>query len=285
MPELPEVEVTRQGLLPHLPGRVVQALWWSGKKLRTEIPQLLLREEIQGQTVTAIDRRAKYLLFRMSNNAVLVIHLGMTGKLSVLNKKMPKEQHDHLALTLDNDQELRLHDTRRFGNVLVWPKATAAEDERHFSEKAGIEPLGAHFTASNLFALASNTKLTIKQFLMDGKRVSGVGNIYANEGLFKSGIHPATPAGKITKKQWQCLVNNIRKVLQDSIKSGGTTISDFISSSGQPGYFQLQLDVYGKNDEPCPNCNDQIVKIELGQRATFFCPTCQPKSRCRNKQT
>lgn len=285
MPELPEVEVTRQGLLPHLPNRTVRAIWWSGKKLRSEIPHTLLLEEIVNKTVITVDRRAKYLLIRMSNQAVLVLHLGMTGKLSIVPAATPREKHDHLALTLDNNMELRLYDSRRFGNVLVWPGKTAVDDERRFSDREGVEPLGEHFTVSNLFSLARNKKVPIKQFLMDGKRIAGIGNIYANESLFKSGIHPATPAGKITRKQWQLIIENTRRILQDSIKSGGTTISDFISSSGQPGYFQLQLNVYGKKDQPCPRCSTPIGKTELGQRATYFCPSCQPRNSRRKKQT
>lgn len=290
MPELPEVEVTRLGLLPHLPTLKIINIWWSGKKLRTPMPLQLLQRSIKQQEISTIDRRAKYLLFRMTNKAVLVVHLGMTGKLSLLRKDTPKAKHDHLALSLSNGKELRFNDSRRFGSVAVWPPDRAEEMERDFSAKEGMEPLGKEFTPQSLLALASNKKLAIKPFLMNSKYVAGIGNIYANETLFKAGIHPNTPAQHITKKQWQKIVTAAKSTLKQAIAAGGTTISDFLGSSGQPGYFQLQLNVYGKKDTPCPRCQTLVLKTELAGRATFRCPRCQPKQQpapksCRKKKT
>ncbi|MBM9513994.1 bifunctional DNA-formamidopyrimidine glycosylase/DNA-(apurinic or apyrimidinic site) lyase [Desulfogranum marinum] len=290
MPELPEVEVTRLGLLPHLPTLKIINIWWSGKKLRTPMPLQLLQRSIKQQEISTIDRRAKYLLFRMTNKAVLVVHLGMTGKLSLLQQDIPKAKHDHLALSLSNGKELRFNDSRRFGSVTVWPPDRAEEMERDFSAKEGMEPLGKEFTPQSLLALASNKKLAIKPFLMNSKYVAGIGNIYANETLFKAGIHPNTPAQHITKKQWQKIVAAAKSTLKQAIAAGGTTISDFLGSSGQPGYFQLQLNVYGKKDTPCPQCQSLVLKTELAGRATFCCPRCQPKQQpakkpCRKKKT
>ena len=290
MPELPEVEVTRLGLLPYIPTQTITNIWWSGKRLRTTMPTQLLQSSIKQQVITTIDRRAKYLLFRMRNSAVLVIHLGMTGKLSLLEKDIPKAKHDHLALLLNNGKEIRFNDSRRFGSVTVWPPDGAEEMERFFSAKEGIEPLGDQFTPQSLFALASNKKLAVKPFLMNSKYVAGIGNIYANETLFKAGIHPTTPAQHITKQQWGKIVEAAKSTLKQAIEAGGTTISDFLGSSGQPGYFQLQLNVYGKKNVPCPQCKTPVIKTELAGRATFFCPQCQllqqlTTNACRKKDT
>lgn len=254
------------------------------------MPIKLLQNTINQQAITTIDRRAKYLLFRMANKAVLIIHLGMTGKLSLLEKNIPKAKHDHLALSLSNGKEIRFNDSRRFGSVTVWPPEKAEELEHEFSTKEGMEPLGEQFTAQTLLALASNKKLAIKPFLMNSKYVAGIGNIYANETLFKAGIHPTTPAQHITKKQWQKIIEAATTTLRQAIEAGGTTISDFLGSSGQPGYFQLQLNVYGKKNEACPQCKSPVMKTELAGRSTFCCPQCQPVQQiaakpCRKKDT
>lgn len=278
MPELPEVEVTRRGLLPHLPGKKITEIKWSNKRLRMPIPRKLLRKSIEGQQIAAIDRRAKYLLLRMKNGSVLVLHLGMTGKIGLFPQATATAKHDHLQLLLDNDMAMRFNDTRRFGAIIVWPAEQADELERNFSATKGLEPFGNDFTAAALLNLAKKRRQPIKTFLMDSRLLAGIGNIYANETLFAAGIAPETPVNQITANQWQAIITHCREILTRAIKAGGSTISDFVGSSGNRGYFQLQLNVYDKTNEPCPTCETLIQKKLLGGRATFFCPNCQQPS-------
>jgi formamidopyrimidine-DNA glycosylase len=277
MPELPEVEVTRLGLLPHLLQRRIITVSWSAKRLRLPIPRKLLRASIQGNTITAIERRAKYLLIRMRDNSVLVFHLGMTGKLGMFPATAPGAVHDHLRLRLDNEMEMRFNDARRFGSIMVWPAEQATGLEEEFNRNKGIEPLSPEFSAANLARLARRRSMPIKTFLMDSRIIAGIGNIYANETLFAASIHPQTKVNSLSEKQWQKIATCCQQILTRAIEAGGSTISDFLGSSGQPGYFQLQLAVYGKKDEPCPGCGAAIRKETLAGRATFFCATCQPR--------
>ena len=277
MPELPEVEVTRRGLLPHLPGRKITNVRWSNKRLRTPIPRKLLKESIEGQSVQAIDRRAKYLLFRMASGSVLILHLGMTGKIGLFERAAPGARHDHLGLLLDNGMEMRFNDSRRFGTILAWPAEQAVELEEQFSATKGIEPFSDEFTPAALQQLAAKRRQPVKNFLMDSRLIAGIGNIYANETLFAAGIHPQTPVNRISADEWQAIISNCREILERAIEAGGSTISDFIGSSGSQGYFQLQLAVYGQADGPCPACGAPIIKKNLGGRATFFCPDCQKR--------
>lgn len=275
MPELPEVEVTRRGLLPHLPGKKITGVSWSNKRLRTPIPRKLLRYVITGERVCTVDRRAKYLLIRMDGGSVLVLHLGMTGKIGLFPGDAPWARHDHLRLLLENGMEMRLNDSRRFGSILVWPAEHAAELEERFNKGKGIEPFSAEFTGDTLKGLAEKRRQPVKSFLMDSRRVAGIGNIYANEILFAAGIFPETPVNQISSPQWQAIVTHCQEILTRAIEAGGSTISDFIGSSGAPGYFQLQLRVYGRSDSPCVRCATPIEKSKTGGRATFFCPRCQ----------
>ena len=278
MPELPEVEVTRRGLLPHLPGETITAVKWSNKRLRTPIPRRLLKEAIEGQRVQTIDRRAKYLLFRMASGSVLILHLGMTGRIGLFEQAIPKARHDHLRLLLENDMEIRFNDSRRFGTILVWPAGEAAELEKHFSATKGIEPFSDAFTPAALLQMAAKRRQPVKNFLMDSRLIAGIGNIYANETLFAAGIHPETPVNRVSEGEWKAVISNCREILERAIEAGGSTISDFIGSSGSQGYFQLQLAVYGRTDRPCPACGKIIIKKNLAGRATFFCPHCQKAS-------
>lgn len=281
MPELPEVEVTRRGLLDHLPGRTVVRIAWSGHRLRTPMPRRLLREHVLDQRIATLDRRAKYLLVRMAGGAILVVHLGMTGKLSLLDGDTPRHRHDHLILTLDNDKDVRLNDSRRFGSVMVWPAAAAEEAERAFSAGEGIEPLGSGFTAEHLLRLADRRSTPIKSLLMNGRLIAGIGNIYANEILFASRIHPSIPAGRLVVDDWQRVAAESRRILHQAIAAGGSTIADFLGATGHPGYFQLHFQVYGREDQPCLHCGRSIVKTTLAGRATYFCPACQlPSPHC-----
>ena len=275
MPELPEVEVTRLGLLPHLPGRRVVSVRWSNRRLRLPMPRGLLREWIRGHTIDTIDRRAKYLLIRMRHGSVLLVHLGMTGRLGIFAGDAPKQRHDHLCLALDNGMELRFNDSRRFGSITVWPGDHAARLEKEFSARQGIEPFSDAFTGDHLLALARRRRQPVKTLLMHSGIIAGIGNIYANEILYAAAIHPATPADRLDLRQWQCLARAGRRILADAIRAGGSTISDYLNASGAPGYFQLRLCVYGRKGDPCPTCGTPIRRTMLGGRATFFCPGCQ----------
>ncbi|MCI5145058.1 MAG: formamidopyrimidine-DNA glycosylase, partial [Candidatus Electrothrix sp. AR3] len=199
MPELPEVEVTRRGLLPHLLGQKVVTASWSGKPMRQPVPWQLLQDWICGNGIIALDRRAKYLLMRMKDRSVLVLHLGMTGKLGIFPQTQAIMRHDHLCLRLDNTLELRLNDARRFGSIAVWPGEQSVALEGKFNQQQGIEPLGPDFIPAKLRALAQERRQAIKTLLMNSHLISGIGNIYANEILFAAGIHPQTSAKSLTK--------------------------------------------------------------------------------------
>ena len=276
MPELPEVEVTRQGLLPHLPGLRIVAARWSIHRLRTPIPRTLLLDHIVGKHILTIDRRAKYLLIRMEDRAVLLLHLGMTGKLRLVRKETGTHKHDHLILTFDDNNELRFNDSRRFGSIAVWPAHEANAREQEFSQREGLEPLSGDFTPQNLYQLARGRKIPIKAFLMNTRLIAGIGNIYANEILFAARIHPLTLACVLQRKEWGNIVTEGAAILQRAIAAGGSTISDFLGSNGHPGYFQLQLTVYDRKELPCVRCSRPVEKTLLSGRATYFCPGCQP---------
>jgi len=275
MPELPEVEVTRQGLLAQLPGKIVRQVSCSKFRLRQSMPRRLLNSEIVGQQIQTVDRRGKYLLVRMASGAIMVIHLGMTGKLGLIESGTPRHKHDHFIMSLDTGPELRFNDSRRFGCIAVWPASEALRLEAEFSRQEGIEPFGLEFTAEKLFALANSRRVPVKSFLMNSKIIAGIGNIYANEILFATGMHPLKPVHRITMQEWQRIVAASREILQQAIDAGGSTISDFLGTSGHPGYFQLQLRVYGRKDQACVRCATPIIKCEISGRATYSCPSCQ----------
>lgn len=273
MPELPEVEVVRQGLTRTLVGRRILHCRISGKKLRKPVPLKKIEAQLVGSRVTAVERRARYLLIRLDNGSLLIVHLGMTGKLGVFSRSHPARPHDHLCFQLDNGQELRFNDVRRFGFVEVLTPGEAAETDP-FSV-LGLEPLGEEISAGYFEEKARGKSKAVKNFLMDNAIVVGIGNIYANEILFAGSIHPAAPAGSLSLKQWQKIVTQSRIILQRAIDRGGTTIIDFESESGKPGYFQLELAVYGKAGQPCPRCRTPIKRQVMAGRATYFCDRCQ----------
>ena len=269
MPELPEVETTLRGVLPHLSGRVVRELIVVRRNLRWPVPEEL--EEITGQRVLAGERRGKYLLFRTARGTLL-IHLGMSGSLRLLAPAVPWRKHDHLALRLDTGMELRFHDPRRFGCVL-W---LHGDPQAHpLLKDLGPEPLGPDFSGRYLFELARGRAAPVKAFIMDSHVVVGVGNIYACESLFMAGIRPTRAAGKVSLVRYEKLAAAIREVLAASIEMGGTTLRDFLNESGEPGYFAQTLRVYDREGEPCRTCGKAIERIVQTGRSTFFCPQCQ----------
>ncbi|MGR5254426.1 bifunctional DNA-formamidopyrimidine glycosylase/DNA-(apurinic or apyrimidinic site) lyase [Vibrio astriarenae] len=269
MPELPEVEVSRLGITPHLQGQTIAKFTFRAPKLRWDIPQKELKQ-LEGQVITQISRRAKYLLIETPKGTAIV-HLGMSGSLRVLDADFPAAKHDHVDLQLSNGKMLRYNDPRRFGAWLWCEKG----ESHPVLENIGPEPLTAEFDAAYIAEKAITKRVAVKQFIMDNKVVVGVGNIYANESLFKSRISPLRPANQVTKKEWELLVNEIKATLETAIAQGGTTLNDFAQPDGKPGYFVQELLVYGKAGEPCPVCAEEIKEQKIGQRNTFFCMTCQ----------
>jgi len=275
MPELPEVEVVRRGLLHHLPGRTITDFRQSGKRLRIPIPAPQIKKHLVGASVLDVKRRAKYLLIDFSNGAMMVLHLGMSGKLGVFHKDAEPGRHDHACWSLDNDFELRFNDIRRFGSIRFFgPKEIGLAEEIVF-KTAGPEPFSEEFSGTYLYRKSRNKSQPVKNFIMDSRTVAGVGNIYANESLFSSGIRPARKAGAISQKRYSRLADEIQKVLFRAIEFGGSTISDFIGAGGESGYFQVHFNVYGKTGEPCPHCSLPIKHLKLAGRASFFCAACQ----------
>ncbi len=272
MPELPEVETVAAALRQHLPGKQIQAIDVRCDKLRRPIPITALQQEINSHIVK-VWRRAKYLLLDLSSGRTLVIHLGMSGTLRLVPGKKRAERHDHLDIKFDDSSVLRYRDPRRFGLIiLVKPDA-----EGQIAELSNLapEPLSEEFNADYLFKLSRKRTTPIKTFIMDQRRVVGVGNIYASESLFRTGIRPTCKTGSLSRKQCQSLVDTIKNVLKEAIAVGGTTISDFHGVDGTEGAFVLNLKVYGRTGEPCSECGTAIKKITLGGRSTFYCPECQ----------
>ena len=273
MPELPEVEVIRRGLTPHLLGRLINRVVISNRRLRLPVPRIKLKSLVQGNRVERVDRRGKYLLVNMSSGAMMVLHLGMTGRLAIYANGAPRVVHDHLRFLLDSGLELRFNDVRRFGSIQV---LTPEEIENsHIFSSLGMEPLGPSFSSNYLMKATKSRLRPIKNFLMDSKVVVGIGNIYANEVLFAAGIKPIRGVGTLGKQEWDKVVKACRKVLERAINCGGTTISDYVNSSGEAGYFQCELKVYGRFGERCQTCRSVISRQILAGRATFFCPSCQ----------
>lgn len=268
MPELPEVETTRRGIAPLIERRVIEAAVVRDRRLRWPVPDGL-EERVAGRRVRAVERRAKYLLLRLGD-CELIMHLGMSGSLRFLPGDVPARPHDHVDLVFATGT-LRLNDPRRFGCVLLTERA----DDHKLIAGLGPEPLEAGFTAPWLHAACAGRKVAIKQLLMNAHVVVGVGNIYANEALFRAGIHPCRAAGRISAQRLERLVAAIRAVLTESIAQGGTTLRDFVGSDGRPGYFRISLAVYERAGQPCPRCATTVRRIVLGQRATYYCPSCQ----------
>ena len=270
MPELPEVETTRRGISPFLVGQTVQTVTIRQRQLRWPIPAEL-DNALPGQIITAVNRRAKYVLLQTAAGTALV-HLGMSGSLRIMDCDTAWKKHDHVSIELNNGRCLRLHDPRRFG-ALLW---TSAPVEQHpLLQKLGPEPLGNNFNGPYLYDLSRQRRTPVKLFIMDGTVVVGAGNIYASEALFMAGIDPRRAAGRISLTRYEKLATAIRQVLQEAIAQGGTTLRDFVGSQGEPGYFKQYLRVYDRQGEPCRSCQTPIRQIRLGQRSSYYCPHCQ----------
>ena len=270
MPELPEVETTRRGIAPHVEGRQVSQVIVRQEKLRWPVsPEITT--QLPGLSIKQVKRRAKYLLLE-TDQGTLIIHLGMSGSLRIIAASVKPEKHEHVDIIFDNGQCLRYKDPRRFGSLL-W-SSTAIENHK-LIQHLGPEPLSDLFHIDDLYPKTKQKKTPIKSLIMDGQIVVGVGNIYASEALFQSGIHPKRAAQNISKKRLIKLVSAIKNILNQAIQQGGTTLKDFVNSEGNPGYFQQTLNVYGQKGKPCPICQTPIKQITLAQRSTFYCPQCQ----------
>ena len=269
MPELPEVETTRRGIKPHIDQQVVSEIIIRQPKLRWPVPDEI--HQIEGERINFVGRRGKYLLLETAQGTAL-IHLGMSGSLRVIEAGLPAEKHDHVDIVFENNKVIRLHDPRRFGAVL-WTRQNPLDHK--LIRNLGPEPLGDDFDGEYLYQRSRGRSVSIKQFIMNGQVVVGVGNIYACESLFKAGISPKRQAGKVSKARYEKLGEVIKAVLASAIEQGGTTLKDFVQAEGKPGYFQQQLNVYGRTDEACPECDSKIKQITQGQRSTFYCGKCQ----------
>lgn len=269
MPELPEVETTLRGIAPHLIGHRVTALVIRQPRLRWPIPPVL-RRKLPGQEIENVERRAKYLLVHTGAGSAL-LHLGMSGSLRVLPADTAPGMHDHFDWRLDSGRVLRFTDPRRFGCLLWQPPGTT----HALLASLGPEPLSKQFDGAQLWKMSRGRSAAVKTFLMDQKIVVGVGNIYAAEALFAAGIHPRRAAGSVSLARYLRLATEVKRILAHAIKRGGTTLRDFISPDGVPGYFEHELFAYGRAGEPCKVCGTPIRAVVLGQRSTFYCPHCQ----------
>ncbi len=278
MPELPEVEVTRLGIQPHLEGRKVSAVQVIDGRLRWPVPSNLTKI-LPGQKVNSIKRRGKYLLLEMETG-YLLLHLGMTGTLRVLPSSEPLKIHDRVTFEFGK-LSLRLHDPRKFGAVLWHPKSKGPVENYPLLLKLGVEPFYPEFSgelgAEVLYQHSRGRSVAVKQFLLAGQAVVGVGNIYCSESLFEAGIHPAKAAGKLTRPQCVRLAAAVRLILKRAIDAGGSTLKDFVNSEGDPGHFMVQTKVYDRKDQPCKVCKAPIKQIVQGQRSTYFCAQCQKR--------
>jgi formamidopyrimidine-DNA glycosylase len=270
MPELPEVETTRRGLLPHLLGRRIVSAVVRNAALRWPVPRDLSRR-LRGREVLDIRRRGKYLLFDFDQGHLLA-HLGMSGRLSIVAGDQPPKLHDHVDLLIEGGKTLRFTDPRRFGAILWIPGV--AEDHA-LLRGLGVEPLESGFTGAALHRLARGRRVAVKQFLMNGRIVTGVGNIYASEALFQARVHPLRSTGQVSVARWERIAQAVRATLERAIAAGGTTLRDFASAEGRPGYFQHEFAVYGRDGQPCLKCGTRIRALRQGQRSTFYCPRCQ----------
>ena len=273
MPELPEVETTRRGLLPLLVGRTLEKITIHDVRLRYPVDPKRMKRQLQGQKIRAIHRRGKYLLIECGEKATLLAHLGMTGRFQFCQSFTPIADHVHATFVLGNKDELRFIDPRRFG-VLESVSNKQLADHR-LLRNLGPEPLTEDFDETMLFAMSRKRKGPIKNFIMNANVVVGVGNIYASEALFMAGIHPHRAAGRLSQKRIGILVGTIKEVLSRAIEVGGTTLRDFLDPNEEAGYFAISLNVYDREGEACKICGAMIKRSIQSNRSTFYCPQCQ----------
>jgi len=276
MPELPEVETVRRALLPHLVGARIEKVRVRDTRLRVPVDARALGRALRGRRVTDIRRRAKYLLCDIEGDAILMLHLGMSGSLALVPAHRPLLKHDHVLFRLDGDRELRFNDPRRFGVVETLSAAAQADHPRLVH--LGVEPLERSFSAAVIHAATRRSRRPIKSFLMDATKIVGVGNIYACEALHRAGVHPGTAVGRLSKERWQQIVEAVRATLREAVQQGGTTLRDYRGVDGvnsDVGYFAQRLRVYGRQGEPCRRCKTPIRRVVTTGRSTFYCSRCQ----------
>ncbi len=273
MPELPEVEVLRRSLEPVLVGERIERLRVWNPALREPVDSRALARRCKGRRVLGLRRRAKYLWIDLEGDSTLVVHLGMSGRLTLVAAEEPRQNHEHVAFFLESGRRLRFRDPRRFGLVLALPTA-GLDGDRHFAH-LGVEPLGGELDGDRLRELTVGRRGPVKSFLLNGQIVVGVGNIYASEALFQAGIHPGRSVARISLARWKALADAVREVLSRAIAEGGTTLNDFTDGAGNEGYFQVSLSVYGREGEPCDRCGGPIRRLVQSRRSTFYCPRCQ----------
>ncbi|MDH5433468.1 MAG: bifunctional DNA-formamidopyrimidine glycosylase/DNA-(apurinic or apyrimidinic site) lyase [Gammaproteobacteria bacterium] len=269
MPELPEVETSKRGIYPYCLNQKIKTIEVRNSRLRWPVNEDI-SEKMSGQTIIEIVRRGKYLLLITESNS-LMIHLGMSGSLRICEATRPVEKHDHVDIELQNGKIIRYNDPRRFGCVMLNPDKL----NHKLLIKLGVEPLESEFSAEYLYKACKSSNQPIKSLIMNSQIVVGVGNIYAQESLFRSKIKPTRKANGLSRKMVADLVNSIKQILSQAIEAGGSSLKDFTSAEGKPGYFQQTLDVYGRSGQPCKQCGKELKKIIIAQRATVFCSSCQ----------
>jgi formamidopyrimidine-DNA glycosylase len=273
VPELPEIEVLRRSLEPHLVGDNIAGITVRCALLRVRVDGGSLRRRLTGRPVISVRRRGKYLLVDVEGDSTLVVHLGMSGRLTLGARSRPREPHEHVILPLASGSELRYRDPRRFGLMMAMDSARLA---RHpLFRDLGVEPLSEEFSGPRLRALGAGRRGPLKSFLMDGRLVVGVGNIYASESLYRAGIHPNRSVARVSAERWDRLAAAVKTVLSGAIAEGGTTLNDFADGLGEAGEFQGSLEVYGRESEPCGRCGEPIRRFLQGGRSTYYCPGCQ----------
>ena len=269
MPELPEVETSRRGIEPHIVDATISRVIIRERRLRWPVAPAVDRN-LPGEVVSSVGRRAKYLLINTDSGSA-ILHLGMSGSVCIVERDTPAGVHDHVDIEFESGQTLRFRDPRRFGS-LHWSEDPLSHP---LLSNLGPEPLGDEFDGNYLWQKSRHRKVSVKQFIMNANIVVGVGNIYASESLFTAGINPRRAAGRIARQRYDILADAIKDVLSKAIAAGGTTLRDFYGGSGEAGYFQQQLEAYGREDEPCRRCNTPITAIVQGQRSTYYCKSCQ----------
>jgi len=273
MPELPEVETVRRSLARSLTGRRIVAVDVRERRLRTPLRPAELRRRLIGRRIRALGRRAKYLLVHLSDDQIMVLHLGMSGRLAYVARHKPLEPHTHVRVGFDSTKELRFRDHRRFGMLFVVQESHLERHPRF--ARLGAEPLDASFSPQYLSARARGVRKPVKNFLMDAGVVVGVGNIYASEALHRAGVHPARAAGRLSAARWERLHAAVRETLHGALSAGGTTLNDFRDADGSEGEFQVELRVYGREGEPCLRCSGTVRRVVQAGRSTFYCGRCQ----------